>query len=214
MRQQLHGKRVDALLMYRIQLILLKSLLIQEVLKTEILCCRTTSSCTFRFLTVHLSHLQPNDIQKDHSQIIVDDHQLYSDAEIDSIIGRTYTTRGVKRFYEEDPILVEPNQNMYRRNKIIKDKRDLLHLKDTYHLTGSAFNAIFQFIRSKKKLYSLTEVERLRKETNSKFPILFTKTSAYVKFEYAVRTAIFVARQHELNLEKFDKLNQRQQKKY
>ena len=80
-------------------------------------------------------------------------------------------------------------------------------MKDAYHLTDSAFNAVFHFIRSKKKLYSLTEIERLRKETNSKFPISFTKTSAYVKFEYAVRTAIFVARQHEPKLEQFDTLN-------
>jgi hypothetical protein len=126
---------------------------------------------------------------------------------MDNIIGRIYTTRGVKRSYEEDFISIEPNRNSYRQIKQIKDKRDLLHLEDTYHLTDCAFNTIFQFIRSKKKLYSLTEIERLRKETNSKFPICFTKTSAYVKFEYVVRTAIFVARHHEPKLEQFDTLN-------
>ena len=89
----------------------------------------------------------------------------------------------------------------------MNDKRDLLHLKDIYDLTASAFTAIFHFIRSKKKLYSLTEIERLRKETNSKFPIVFTKSSAYVRFEYAVRTAIFVACQHESKLEQFDTIN-------
>ncbi len=41
------------------------------------------------------------------------------------------------------PISVEPNQNMYRRNKIEKDKRDLL-LEDTYHITDSAY--IFQVL--------------------------------------------------------------------
>jgi hypothetical protein len=52
--------------------------------------------------------------------------------------------------YEEDSIPIEPNQNKYRQTKRLKDKRDLLHLKDTYHLTDSAFNAIFHFIQSKK----------------------------------------------------------------
>ncbi|CAF1544920.1 unnamed protein product, partial [Rotaria sp. Silwood1] len=142
-------------------------------------------------------------------QNAVDDHQSFSTAEIDTIIGRTYTTRGIKRSYEEDSIAIEPNRNKYREIKLSKDKRDLLHLKDTYHITDSAFNAIFQFIKSKKKLCSLAEIERLRKETNSKFPILFTKTSAYVRFEYAIRTAIFVARKHEPKLEQFDTLNVR-----
>ena len=96
---------------------------------------------------------------------------------------------------------------VYRHNKISKDKRDLLHLKDTYHLTDSAFKAIFQYVRNKKKIYSLKEIEGLRNQTNAKFPILFTSTSAYVKFEYAVRTAIFVARKYKPKLEQYDTLN-------
>jgi hypothetical protein len=152
-----------------------------EILKAEVLSCRTTFSSN------------SNDKQKDRSQITDNDCQSFSEVEIDSIIGRTYTTRGIKRSYEEDSISVEPNRNVYRQNKQIKDKRDLLHLKDTYHLTDCAFNAIFQFIQSKKKALFLNRVGRLRKETNSKFPMLFTKTSVYVRFEYAVRTAISVA---------------------
>ncbi|CAF3024272.1 unnamed protein product, partial [Rotaria sp. Silwood2] len=137
----------------------------------------------------------------------IDDSQSFCDEEIDAIIGPTYNTRGVKRLYEEDSISVEPNKNMQRQNKIIKEQRDLLHLKDTYHLTDSAFNAIFKYIHSKRKLCSLKQIERLRKNANSKFPIEYTKTSAYVKFEYAVRTAIFVAQKYELKLDQVDKLN-------
>ena len=81
---------------------------------------------------------------------------------------------------------------------MVKDKRDLLHLKDTYHLTDSALNAIFQYIRSTRKLYSLKKIERLKKRTN---------TSASVKFEYAVLKDRFVARKHEPKLEHFDTLN-------
>ena len=86
-------------------------------------------------------------------------------------------------------------------------ERDLLHLKDTYYLIDGAFNTIFQYIRSNRKLCSLKEIERLRTKTNSKFPILFTPTSAYVKFEYAVRTARFVVRKYEPKLEQLDTLN-------
>ncbi|CAF3860367.1 unnamed protein product [Rotaria sordida] len=180
-----------------------------EMLKTEILSCRSTFSPAPRLLTVVLKLNKKDCIRTSDDQNAVDDHQSFSAAEIDAIIGRTYTTRGIKRSYEEDSIAIEPNRNKYREIKLSKDKRDLLHLKDTYHLTDSAFNAIFQFIKSKKKLCSLAEIERLRIKTNSKFPILFTKTSAYVRFEYAVRTAIFVARKHEPKLEQFDTLNVR-----
>ena len=96
---------------------------------------------------------------------------------------------------------------MYKQKKTMKDKRDLLHLKDAYQLTDTAFNAIFQYIRSKRKLYSLKAIRKLRKRTNEKFPILFTTTSAYVKFEYAVRTSVFVARKYRPKREQFDKLN-------
>jgi len=181
--------------------------ILEEALKTKILFDRTSCSISSYFLTVVLKSEQVDKIQKDLDQIPVNDSHSFSVQEMDAIIGRTYSTRGVKRSYEEDPIIVEPNQNMYRRNRMIKDKRDLLHLKDTYYLTDAALNAIFQYVRSKRKLCSLKEIERLRKKTNSKFPIIYTKISAYVKFEYAVRTAIFVARKYEQKLEQFDTLN-------
>ncbi|CAF1492503.1 unnamed protein product [Rotaria sp. Silwood1] len=180
---------------------------LEEALKTKILFDRTSYKFSSYFLTVVVKLVQIDESSKASDQIPMNDYHSFNETEMDAIIGRTYSTRGVKRTYEEDPISVEPNQNMYRRNKMTKDKRDLLHLKDTYHLTDAALNAIFQYVRSHKKLYSLKEIERLRKKTNTKFPILFTSSSAYVKFEYAVRTAIFVARKHEMKLDQVDTLH-------
>ncbi|CAF4550230.1 unnamed protein product, partial [Rotaria socialis] len=182
-------------------------LAVEEALKTNILfdCTSSSSSSYFSILVGKAEQIdEPRD---DCDQIPTNDSPSFSEEEIDAIIGRTYTTRGVKRSYEEDPILIEPKRNKYRQNKMIKDKRDLLHLKDTYYLTDAALKAIFEYVQSKKKLVSLKEIERLRKKTNSKFPILHTKTSAYVRFEYAVRTAIFVACKYEHKLDQFDTLN-------
>ena len=181
--------------------------ILEEILKTKILFdCESCDSRSF-FLTVSLKPERVDEIDKSSDQTSVNDLHCFSVEEMDAIIGRTYDTRGIKRSYEEDPISVEPNRNVYRQNKLATDKRDLLHLKDTYYLTDSALRAIFQYVRSKKKLFSLKEIERLRKKTNNKFPILFTKTSAYVRFEYAVRTAVFVARKYEQKIEQFDTLN-------
>ena len=180
---------------------------VEETLKTAILFDRTSDNSSSYFLTVVLKCVSATEISKDYDQIPINDSHPFGAEEIDSIIGRTYSTRGIKRSYEEDSVSVELNQNMYRQKKTMKDKRDLLHLKDAYQLTDTAFNAIFQYIRNKRKLYSLKAIRKLRKRTNEKFPILFTTTSAYVKFEYAVRTAVFVARRYRPKLEQFDKLN-------
>ena len=182
-------------------------LALEEALKTKILFDCISSSSSSYFSTVVGKTEQIDELRDDCDQIPTSDSPSFSEEEIDAIIGRTYNTRGVKRSYEEDPIVIEPNQNKFRQNKITKDKRDLLHLKDTYYLTDAALKAIFEYVQSKKKLFSLKEIERLRKKTNSKFPILHTKTSAYVRFEYAVRTAIFVARKYEQKLDQFDILN-------
>ena len=113
------------------------------------------------FLTVSLKYEQLNSTYKDSTHIRFDDHQILSEAEMDSIIGRSYKTRGLKRSYVEDPISIEPDRNSYRKNREKQYKRELLHLKDTYHLTDCAFNAIVNFVQSKKKLFSLSEIERL-----------------------------------------------------
>ncbi|CAF1547595.1 unnamed protein product [Adineta ricciae] len=178
-----------------------------EALKTKILFGCASSTCNSCVLTVATKAERVDEACSDVDQTLANDSPTFSEEEIDAIVGRTYTTRGVKRSYEEDPIVVEPNRNMYRHNKMMKDKRDLLHLKDTHYLTDSALKAIVQYVQSKKKLFSIKEIERLRKRTNSKFPIIHTKTSAYVRFEYAVRAAIFVARKYEHKLDQFDMLN-------
>ncbi|CAF1571574.1 unnamed protein product, partial [Adineta steineri] len=182
-------------------------LTLEEAFKTKILFDCTSSNSSSCFSTIVGKVEQIDELRNDGDQIPTNDSLSFSEEEIDAIIGRTYTTRGIKRSYEEDPIVIEPNKNKYRQNKMIKDKRDLLHLKDTYYLTDAALKAIFGYVQSKKKIFSLKEIERLRKKTNSKFPILHTKTSAYVRFEYAVRTAIFVARKYEQKLDQFDTLN-------
>jgi hypothetical protein len=63
-----------------------------------------------------------------------------------AIFGRTYKTRGVRRFYREDSISIEPHWNVYHRIRTNWDRRDLLYLKDTNHLTDSAVKAIVQYI--------------------------------------------------------------------
>ena len=180
--------------------------IVKEIRITKILFDRTScsSSC---FLTVTLKYVSEAEVIKATDQVPLHDSPSFSVEEMDAIIRQNYSTRGVKRCYEEDPLRVVPNKNIYWRDQMIKDKRDLLQLKDAYCLTDCAFNAIFQYIQSKRKLCSIKEIERLRKKTNAKFPILFTSTSAYVKFDYAVRTAIFVARKYEFKLEQFGTIN-------
>ena len=181
---------------------------VEEIFKTKILFDRVSQDCIkSSFLTAIVKQIETDQILNSFDRTSVNDFPSFDSDDLDAIIGRTYITRGIKRTYKEDPISIKPNRNMYRHNKISKYKRDLLHLKDTYHLTDSAFKAIFQYVQNKKKIYSLKEIEGLRKQTNAKFPILFTSTSAYVKFEYAVRTAIFVARKYEPKLEQYDTLN-------
>ena len=179
----------------------------EEEVKTKILFNRPSRQSNSYFLTVVLQIVLANDTSKVFDQISVNDSSSFTTQEMNAIIGRAYVTRGIKRTYEEDNISVEPNQNIYHRKKTMQDQRDLLHLKDTHHLTDSAFNAIFQYLQSKRKFYSLKEMERLRKKTNEKFRIIVTSTSAYVKFEYAVRTAIFVARKYDLKLDQYKTLS-------
>ncbi|CAF3972457.1 unnamed protein product, partial [Rotaria magnacalcarata] len=110
-------------------------LAVEEALKTKIL---------FDFGKAE----QIDEPRDDCNQIPTNDSPSFSEEEIDAIIGRTYTTRCVKRSYEEDPILIEPKRNKYRQNKMTKDKRDLLHLKDTYYLTDTALKAIFEYVQT------------------------------------------------------------------
>ncbi|CAF5171095.1 unnamed protein product, partial [Rotaria magnacalcarata] len=122
-------------------------LAVEEALKTNILFDCTSSSSSSHFSILVGKAEQIAEPREDCDQIPANDSPSFSEEKIDAIIGRTYTTRGVKRSYEEDPILIEPKRNKYRQNKMIKDKRDLLHLKDTYYLTDAALKAIFEYVQ-------------------------------------------------------------------
>ncbi|CAF4485339.1 unnamed protein product, partial [Rotaria magnacalcarata] len=122
-------------------------LAVEEALKTNILFDCTSSSSSSYFSILVGKAEQIDELRDDCDQIPTNDSPSFSEEEIDAIIGRTYTTRGVKRSYEEDPILIEPKRNKYRQNKMIKDKRDLLHLKDTHYLTDAALKAIFEYVQ-------------------------------------------------------------------
>ncbi|CAF1374047.1 unnamed protein product [Didymodactylos carnosus] len=114
--------------------------------------------------------------------------------------------RGTKRPYDED-IIEEPcRKNEKWHSYIAEAKREFLHLKDSHHITDAGLKAMFKFYKTHKKLYSLKDTNKLRNKTNAKFPVIFTKSSAYVKLEYAVRTAIFVAQKHAADFEKQDVL--------
>ena len=182
---------------------------LEEKLKTEILCHRIENECQPQYLSIFLHFDNENITISHHSKRLQrNPSETYSDVDMDAIIRRTYETRGVKRSYEEDSFSIDSNLSIENQfaNKFL-EKRDLLHLKDTYNLTDAALRAIFQYVETRKKIFSLTEIERIRKEINSHYPILSSKTSARVKFEYAVRMAIFVARKHCFNLERFDTLH-------
>lgn len=182
---------------------------LEEKLKTEILCHRIENECQPQYLSIFL-YFDDENITINHfsKRIQRNPSDAYSDVDMDAIIGRTYETRGLKRSYEEDSFSIDSNliiENQFS-NKFV-EKRDLLHLKDTYNLTDAALKAIFQYVETRREIFSLTEIERIRKEINNRYPILSTKTSARVKFGYAVRMAIFVARKYCANLEQFDTLH-------
>ena len=73
-------------------------------------------------------------------------------------------------------------------------RRKFLHIKDEHYITDSAIKAMYKFFQeSKETFYSMGELERVRSESNRKVPLKFTRDSAYVPFEFALRSAIFVA---------------------
>lgn len=180
---------------------------LEETIKSVLLLLhRTKSVCNFITVTYNVTRQHQN-YSNERTNSLDNELECATEEILNKIIGRTYETRGVKHSYEEDPISIDIVQNKRRKLKKMKDKRDLLHLKDTFHLSDSALNAIFRYIQQKKKIYSLREIELLRKETNTRFPIISTKTSAFVEFSHAVRTALFVAEKYEPNLYQSDQLN-------
>ncbi|CAF1504738.1 unnamed protein product [Didymodactylos carnosus] len=125
---------------------------------------------------------------------------------MDAIIGRSYPTRGTKRSYIEDSVEEPDKRNEKWHSYIAETKREFLYLKDSHHITDAGLKAIFKFYTTHKRLYSLGEVEKLQNKTNAKFPVIFSKSSAYIKFDYALRTALFVAQKYADSLEKLNEL--------
>ncbi|CAF4240426.1 unnamed protein product [Rotaria sordida] len=78
----------------------------EEILKTKILFQRSTLNSNY-FLTMSVNVAEKEDqINKVNEQSHIDDSHFFCEEEIDAIIGRTYSTRGIKRSYEEDPISI------------------------------------------------------------------------------------------------------------
>ncbi|CAF1366491.1 unnamed protein product [Rotaria sordida] len=138
---------------------------------------------------------------------------------LDALLGPIYSTRGPKRksqqvpfdsdisdsdaYSEElDELWQSVKKSSHKKNK--KEdrltaqreefRRKFLHIKDEHHITDSAIKALHKFFKEiKQSCYSMTEIRRVRDTANKKIPLKFTKDSAYVPFEFALRTAVFVA---------------------
>lgn len=137
--------------------------------------------------------------------------------DLDALIGPVYSTRGTKRTAqsvpfdcissesdddsdEDDVWQVKPSSTKKKKEKKDGDsfdeelRRKFLHIKDEHHITDSAIKAMHKFFKeTKESFYSMAEIERIRKKSNEKIPLKFTKDSAYVPFEFALRVSVFVA---------------------
>ncbi|CAF1482041.1 unnamed protein product [Rotaria sordida] len=77
----------------------------EEILKTKILLERSTLNSSY-FLTMSVKLAEKEDqIDKVNEQSQIDDSHSFCEEEIDAIIGRTYSTRGVKRSFPYKEIL-------------------------------------------------------------------------------------------------------------
>ncbi|CAF2891926.1 unnamed protein product [Rotaria sp. Silwood2] len=146
--------------------------------------------------------------------------------DLDALLGPIYSTRGIKRkgqlvlsdsensdleehSHEQDD-LWQPGAGSSSKKNDKKDnisaekeelRRKFLHIKDEHHITDSAIKAMYKFFReTKEAFYSMAELEQVRNEANRKIPLTFTKDSTYVPFEFALRTAVFVAKKFRSDL--------------
>ena len=154
--------------------------------------------------------------------VTLDDLGSCSSAEeaidLDVLLGPVYSTRGTKRkaqlvpFDSENSDLDESSDEQNdlwqsslasaskkndKRAHLIAEKEELrrkfLHIKDEHHITDSAITAMCNFFReTKEAFYSMAELEQVRRKSNQKIPLKYTNDSAYVPFEFALRTAVFV----------------------
>ncbi|CAF1520971.1 unnamed protein product [Didymodactylos carnosus] len=123
--------------------------------------------------------------------------------DIDEIVGpyRSPRTRKNKDVvYNEECFrdLVRTNEKWDEEKK--KIKRELLHLKDEHNITDKGLDAIDKFIKKHQKFFSIHFVRKNRKEVNQKFPIVSVVDGSYVQFEYAIKTALFIAQRKNRNL--------------
>ncbi|CAF2092780.1 unnamed protein product [Rotaria magnacalcarata] len=153
--------------------------------------------------------------------------------DLDLLLGPVYSTRGTKRKNQTVPFDSEnsnfeessdENDDLWQSNKYfacknndkespvsIKQKelkRKFLHIKDEHHITDSAIKAMHQFFKeTKESFYSMAELDHVRNKSNQKIPLKFTKDSAYVPFDFALRIAIFVAIKFRPDLLKLNQLS-------
>ncbi|CAM4874378.1 unnamed protein product [Rotaria socialis] len=155
--------------------------------------------------------------------------------DLDTLLGPVYATRGIKRKHQEVPSDTESNVlDVYddeqdelwestsgssaksdrnkTKNGIVSPREELLrkflHIKDEYHITDSAIRAMHAFFKeTKESFYSISEIERVQKKANKNIPLEYTKDSAYVPFEFALRAAVFVAIKFRPDLLKLNHLS-------
>ena len=147
------------------------------------------------------------------------DQHLFSEddslIDLDTILGPTYSTRGIKRKIKEVLSDVESatlgiyddekdglwrsssspstksNKNRMKNVDVSPEEELLqkfLHIKDEYHITDLAIKVMHDFFRDTKvPFYSMGEVVRVQRKTNHTIPLQYAKDFAYVPFEFALR---------------------------
>ena len=192
----------------------------EEALKVAMLETRARpSQAKFFTCTIGLDEKE----QQTRDEAIVD---------LDTLLGPTYVTRGNKRKSQQVPLDgdstdletdLDHQDDLWRANQTSSRKRiqgkspclvdrdelrrKFLHIKDEHHITDSAIAALHKFFKERKQaFYSLAEIERVRSQANRKIPLTFTKDAAYVPFEFALRTAVFVAMKYRTDLLQLNRL--------
>ncbi|CAF1524322.1 unnamed protein product, partial [Didymodactylos carnosus] len=122
------------------------------------------------------------------------------DEDINDILGSYRTARGAAYTYTEQSLSDSVRRNEKWREENEKIKRELLHLKDEHNISDKGLDAIDKFFKKHKKFFSIHYVRKTRKEVNQKFPIFNVIDGAYVQFEYAIKTAVFIAQRKNPNL--------------
>ncbi|CAF3438874.1 unnamed protein product, partial [Rotaria socialis] len=110
--------------------------------------------------------------------------------DLDTLLGPAYATRGIKRKHQEVPSDTESNVL-----DVYDDEQD--------ELWESTSGSSAKSDRNKTK----NEIERVQKKANKNIPLEYTKDSAYVPFEFALRAAVFVAIKFRPDLLKLNHLS-------